>query len=87
MSGIVVTKVFFHQKKTGNTGGEWQGRSGFSRNFCPVVTMAEPRSSALQTLGDTFSTWAAAPTEFRGNVAGWNRAWGVPLKSCLSCLK
>lgn len=56
--------------------GEWQGRNVFSRKFCPGDAMAKPQSSALQTLGDTFSTRAAAAAGFPGNVAGWNRAWG-----------
>lgn len=70
VSGITVTKVSFQSRKTASTTSKWHGRRGFSRNFCPVDTMAKPQSLALQTLEDMFSTWAAVATRFPGNVAG-----------------
>lgn len=73
-SGIMVNKVSCQSRKIASTGGRWQGRSGFSRNIYPVDTMAKPQTLALQTLGDTFSTWAVVATRFPANMAGWNRA-------------
>lgn len=66
----------FRQEKVANTRGEWQVRNSFSRNFFPGDAIVKPHSSALQNLGDKFSTQAAMVTGFPCNVAGWNRACG-----------
>lgn len=43
-SGIMVTKVSFQWRKIANTGSQWQGKSFFSRNFCPGDAMTKPQS-------------------------------------------
>lgn len=75
----MITKASFQSRKIANTGGEWQGRRGFSRNFYPGDAMAKPQSSVLQTLGVCLPHghvyhMVSGGHRFPGNVAGWIRA-------------